>query len=261
MQNLITNYILHLADNSLILGQQNSAWTGHGPILEQDIALSNISLDLIGQARYLYQHAANLLNEADEKKVHTEDSLAYFRTDREYKNLLIVEQDNGDWGKTVLRQFLYSSFQNCQYRKLLDSSDAQLKAIAEKSLKEIAYHLRWSSEWVIRLGDGTEESHARMNLALADLWRFTGEFFIPSSYEDNLSLFFPCYDPQSLKEEWEDYIIKVLDEATLYTAANKKMMEETFMLKGGKEGKHTEKLGYILAEMQYLQRTYPETEW
>ncbi len=261
MQNLITDYVLHLADNSLILGQQNSAWTGHGPILEQDIALSNISLDLIGQARYFYQHAAKLLNEANGSSQHTEDSLAYLRTEREYKNLLLLEQDNGDWGKTIMRQFLFSSFQLLQFRKLKDSHDPQLKAIAEKSLKEIAYHLRWSSEWVIRLGDGTEESHERMNRALADLWRFTGEFFTPASYEDNLSLFYPCYDPSDLKDEWEARVINVLDEATLYTAENQKMMKEAFMLKGGKEGQHTEKLGYILAEMQYLQRTYPGSEW
>src|SRR5688500_18023494 len=158
-----TEYILHLADDALILGHRNSEWTGHGPILEQDIALSNIALDLIGQARNFYQLAAEQLQQ-ENKTDHqiTEDTLAYLRDAREFKNCLLVEQQNGDWGKTILRQFLFSAYQSPLYKRLMKSNNHHLAAIAEKSLKEVAYHLRWSSEWVIRLGDGTVESNNRM---------------------------------------------------------------------------------------------------
>src|SRR3984957_11872187 len=160
-------YVLQLADNALILGHRNSEWTGHGPILEQDIALSNVALDLIGQARYLYQHAAMLLGAEA-----TEDSLAYERDAWDFRNCLLVEQVNGGWGKTILRQFLFSAWQFYFYDRLRESRDSELAAIAEKSHKEVIYHLRWSSEWVIRLGDGTEESHDRMEKALDQLWKF-----------------------------------------------------------------------------------------
>src|SRR5688572_31695682 len=159
--NVQPDYILHLADNALILGHRNSEWTGHGPILEQDIALSNIALDLIGQARNLYQYAADLKGDGA-----TEDSLAYLRAAEEYKNCLLTEQENGDWGKTILRQFLFSAYQYPLYQQLISNDDKRLAAIAEKSLKEVTYHLRWSSEWVIRLGRGTEESNKRMNNAI-----------------------------------------------------------------------------------------------
>src|SRR5690349_17099626 len=163
---MLLNLTMQLADNSVILGHRNSEWTGHGPILEQDIALSNISLDLIGQARNFYQYAAELMGNGA-----TEDSLAYMRDANEFKNFLLVEQPNGDWGKTILRQFLFSAWQYPFFQQLKE--DDQLRAIAEKSLKEITYHLRWSSEWVIRLGQGTEESHRRMAAAVQDLWPYT----------------------------------------------------------------------------------------
>ncbi len=237
-----SEYILHLADSTLILAQRNSEWCAHGPILEQDIAITNISLDLLGQARNFYQHAAALIgNDA------TEDSLAYLRTEREFKNLLITELPNGDWAQTILRQFFFSVYQYELYSKLLKSTDAQLAAIAEKSLKEITYHIKWSSEWVIRLGDGTEESNSRMKKAIDFLWMYTGEFFIPASYEET--------DPSILKDAWFAKVKDVFEEAGL------NVPENAFMQQGGKTGNHTEHLGYILAEMQSLQRTYPGAEW
>lgn len=259
-QHLI-HYILHLADNVHILGHQNSAWTGHGPILEQDIALSNIALDLIGQARFLYQYAAEITNKNNTGSVATEDTLAYLRDGSDYRNCLLVEQPNGDWGKTVLRQFLYSAFQFHQYKMLLQVNDDQLKAVAEKSLKEITYHFRWSSEWVIRLGDGTDESHRRMTEALEILWPFTGELFIPASYESFLATegFMP--DPSYINHNWKSAVFAVLDEATLADEIKAGEMEKAWMQHGGKEGKHSEHLGYILTEMQFLQRAYPGCTW
>src|SRR5580700_2861505 len=190
----LIEYTLHLADNALILGHRNSEWTGYGPILEQDIALSNISLDLIGQARYLYQYAARLINEGAASCAAgfgggeaTEDTLAYGRDGWDFRNCLLVEQENGDWGKTILRQFFFSAYQFYLYENLQYSKDSTIAAISEKALKEVTYHLRWSSEWVIRLGDGTEESHARMERALDQLWKFTGELFVPANYERALS--------------------------------------------------------------------------
>ncbi|MBL7744091.1 MAG: phenylacetate-CoA oxygenase subunit PaaC [Chitinophagaceae bacterium] len=239
------NYTLHLADNSLILGQRNSEWCGHGPVLEQDIAITNISLDLIGQARNFYQYAALLRKDGS-----TEDSLAYLRTEREYKNCLLTEQPNGDWAQTILRQFFFSSYQYLLYQQLQTGEDKQLAAIAEKSLKEATYHLRWSSEWVIRLGDGTEESHDRMLKAADELWRYTGEMFIAADYEKKTGI-----DIAALKEPWQKRVKEIFNEATL------PYPEKIFMQEGGKQGKHTEHLGYILSQLQYMQRAYPGCEW
>ncbi len=252
MNNQLIDHTLHLADNSLLLGQRNAEWCGHGPILEQDIAITNISLDLIGQARSFYQYAASLINESPDKPTTpvTEDSLAYLRTEREFKNCLLVEQPNGDWAQTILRQFLFSSYQYLLYQQLQQHTDETLSAIAEKSLKEVTYHLRWSSEWVVRLGDGTEESHNRMQKAIAELWGYTGELFIPVSYEKEM-----IPDLPSLKESWLTKVKTVFDEATL------SIPENIFMQTGGKTGIHTEHLGYILTQLQYLQRTYPGCEW
>jgi ring-1,2-phenylacetyl-CoA epoxidase subunit PaaC len=170
MENNLFTYTLHLADNSLIMGHRLSEWTGHGPMLEQDIAISNIALDLIGQSRNFYQYAAIL-----KENSATEDSLAYLRDAREFKNLLITEIPNGDWAKTIMKLFLFSTCQFYFYQNLIDSTDKQLAAIAEKSLKEVTYHVRWSSEWVTRLGDGTDESNKRIKSALEKVWPFTGE--------------------------------------------------------------------------------------
>jgi ring-1,2-phenylacetyl-CoA epoxidase subunit PaaC len=245
MHRSLFDYILHLADNTLILAQRNAEWCGHGPVLEQDIAITNISLDLLGQSRNFYQYAAKLAGgDADE------DKLAYLRTEREFKNCLLVEQPNGDWGQTVLRQFLFSAYQYLLYEKLQDSGDMQLAAIAAKALKEVTYHLRWSSEWVVRLGDGTAESHNRMLKAIDELWGYTGELFMAADYENKAGI-----DPSLLKEEWMKKVSSVFQEATLT------LPENIFMHCGGKSGLHTENLGFILAEMQYLQRTYPGATW
>jgi ring-1,2-phenylacetyl-CoA epoxidase subunit PaaC len=262
-QDLI-DYTLHLADNSLILGHRNSEWTGYGPVLEQDIAISNIALDLIGQARNLYQYAAKLTNysanvtnqaaPAGQKEV-SEDSLAYLRDSWDFKNCLLVEQTNGDWARTILRQFFFSVYQFYFYERMRLSTDSELAAISEKALKETTYHLRWSSEWVIRLGDGTEESHRRMVNATEDLWKFTGELFTPAPYEQRLAKEGIAADLTVLRPKWEERIMDVSGQAGLIFPAG------TWMQTGGKEGKHTEQLGYILAEMQFLQRAYPGCEW
>ena len=243
-------YTLHLADNSLIMGHRLSEWTGHGPILEQDIAISNIALDLIGQSRNFYQYAAQL------KGAGTEDDLAYFREANEFKNILLVELPNGDWAKTILKLFFFSTYQYFLYQELINSSDKQLSAIAEKSLKEVTYHLRWSSEWVIRLGDGTEESNRRTKKALEELWSFTGEMFMPTDYENEAVKNKIGVDVSALKNEWENKVRAVFTEATILFPLEKQNENDP-----GKTGNHTENLHEILKEMQYLQRTYPGCEW
>lgn len=250
-------YILHLADTTLILSQRNSEWCGHGPILEQDIAITNISLDLIGQSRLFYQYAASLINAsaAADAAPATEDTLAYHRNERSFMNLLLTEQPNGDWGQTILRQYFFSQFQQLLFEGLRHSKDEQLAAIAEKSIKETAYHVRWSREWVIRLGDGTEESHERMAHALTALWPYTGEFFMPAAYEAEMAATGIGVDVTTLLSAWQQQVKAVLEEATLTMPAN------VYMQRGGKTGIHTEHMGLILAEMQYLQRTYPGCEW
>jgi ring-1,2-phenylacetyl-CoA epoxidase subunit PaaC len=265
-------YTLQLADSTLLMGQRHSEWTGHGPVLEQDIAITNIALDYLGQSRNLYQYAATLYNNASEeekavmdkyiprlwKSFHRElqeDDLAFLREENQFLNVLLTELPRGDWSFTVLKEFFFSAFQMIQYRQLQSSTDAQLAAIAEKSIKEVSYHLRWSSEWVIRLGDGTEESNTRLNNALEDTWMFTGELFVHAPYEQALAQQGIVPDPQILKEQWLEKVSTVFNEATL----NKPT--QTWMQKGGKEGKHTEHMGYLLAEMQQLQRTCPNATW
>jgi ring-1,2-phenylacetyl-CoA epoxidase subunit PaaC len=262
-------FILHLADNALILGQRNAEWCGHGPVLEQDIAITNISLDLVGQARNFYQHAATLYNGFDDAQTKvvnklvphswksygrelTEDDLAYLREERQYLNLLIVELPKGDWAQTVLRQFLFSAFQHLQFNTLVQSKDPFISGIAEKSVKETSYHLRWSSEWVVRLADGTDESRRRIETALQELWPFTGEFFLPAEFESGNSSF----DPAVLKEEWLKKVEEIFSEGKLAVPNETKWFQ-----KGGKEGIHTEYLGYLLSDLQYLQRTYPNATW
>src|SRR5688572_25219183 len=261
MKQVLIDYTLHLADNSLILGQRNAEWCGHGPVLEQDIAITNISLDLIGQARNFYQYAAKIINESVTKApslgghldAATEDFLAYLRKEREFKNLLLVEQPNGDWAQTILRQFFFSQYQHLLFQQMQNSKDQQFAAIAEKSLKEVTYHLRWSSEWVIRLGDGTEESHTRIRKAIEELWRYTGEMFVAADYEKKILI-----DRDKMKEECNQKVMIVFGEASLDPPSGG---GGAFMQTGGKEGKHTEHLGYILTELQYMQRAYPGCEW
>ncbi len=261
-QNLI-DYTLHLADNSLILGQRNSEWCGHGPVLEQDIAITNISLDLIGQARNFYQYAAQLINNQTELSESenppsggrgaSEDSLAYLRTERQFKNLILAEQPNSDWAQTILRQYLFSQYQYLLFQQLQNHFDIQIAAIAGKAVKEVTYHLRWSSEWVIRLGDGTGESHKRMLKAVDELWRYTGEMFKPADFEKDSGI-----DFNKIKKEWHEKVNVVFEEASLIPPSGG---GGAFMQTGGKVGRHTEHLGHLLTELQYMQRTYPGCEW
>lgn len=246
----LIDYTLHLADNALIIGHRNSEWCGHGPVLEQDIAITNIALDLIGQARNFYQYAAQLTGNGA-----TEDSLAYLRDVIDFKNNLLVELPNGDWAQTVLRQFFFSTYQYYLYGQLQNSNDQQLAAIAEKALKEVTYHLRWSSEWVIRLGDGTEESKRRMLFAIDEIWAYTGELLLAASFEQQAVSDGYGVDLSIIKNEWHKKVKTVFEEATLPLPQN------MWMQNGGKEGRHTEQLGFILAEMQFLQRAYPDSEW
>ena len=253
-----STYTLHLADNSLIMGHRLSEWTGHGPMLEQDIALSNIALDLIGQSRNFYQYAAQIINSADnglKERVETEDTLAYLRDVEEFKNIILVELPNGDWAETILKLFFFSTYQYYLYQRLINSADRQLSAIAEKSLKEVTYHLRWSSEWVVRLGDGTTESKQRMENAIGKLWEYTSEMFVPVEFEIESAKDKTGVDGSSLKSEWVKKVKEIFQTATLDMPEYK---DEQFF---GKKGQHTDHLGAILSEMQFLQRTYPGTEW
>jgi len=250
MNEHLVNFLLRLGDDSLILGHRMSEWCGHGPILEEDIAMTNISLDLIGQATSIFQYAAKV-----EDKGRDEDDIAFLRFDKDYKNLLLVEQPNGDFGMTFMRQFLFDAYRKPLFELLQSSSDEQLAAIAEKSLKETKYHLKHSSEWVIRLGDGTEESHMRVQESLDALWRYTAELF----YEDEVEValkeagILPNLD--RVKAEWTATVREVLDRATLTIPANG--WEQI----GGRKGLHSEHLGFLLAEMQYMQRAYPGMKW
>jgi ring-1,2-phenylacetyl-CoA epoxidase subunit PaaC len=248
-------YILQLADTALILSHRNSEWCGHGPVLEQDIAITNISLDLLGQARYLYQHAASIINEKNPESHATEDSLAYLRTEREFRNPLICELPRGDWAFTCLRQYLLSAYYELLYNRLERSKDPQLAAIASKSLKEVKYHLKWSSDWVIRLGDGTEESRQRIMDAMKQIWTYTGELFAPSEQEEISAADGTGVNPDSFRQDWLNMVTAVLEEAGL------SIPENMFMQSGGKKGMHTENMGYILTELQYMQRAYPGSEW
>ena len=246
----LSDFLLRMADTSLVLGHRLSEWCGHGPILEQDIALSNLALDLIGQARNWYQLAAVHLGQGQ-----SEDDLAYLRDADQYRNVLLVELPNGDFGQTVLRQFFFDAFHYHFLKALTESGDENVANIAIKSLKEATYHLKWSSEWVIRLGDGTEESHRRMEKSLLELWEFTGELTTPNATDHLLCIMGLTPDLGLIRPLWEREVQNILAEATL------DVPKRSWMQKGGKNGVHTEHLGYLLAEMQFLQRAYPNCEW
>jgi ring-1,2-phenylacetyl-CoA epoxidase subunit PaaC len=251
VQVALLDYLLRMADTSLVLGHRLSEWCGHGPVLEQDIALSNIALDLIGQARSWYQLAA-----ATEDKGRDEDDLAYLRDALDYRNLLLAEQPNGDFGHTVMRQFLFDAYHYHLLKKMARSADENMAAIAEKSLKEVTYHLKWSSEWVIRLGDGTEESRRRIQHALDILWPFSGELTAPNATDKTLEAEGLTPDLDTIRPLWQRQVEEVLTEATLTRPD-----AGVWMQKGGKDGVHTEHLGFLLAEMQFLQRAYPNNKW
>lgn len=250
MKEELLEYTLRIGDNALILGQRLAEWCGHGPILEQDIALSNIALDHLGQARMLMQYAAELKGEG-----FTEDKMAFLRDVTEYHNCLLLELNNEDWGRTIARQFLFDSFNYFFFTDLLSSSDERLCAVAQKAIKEITYHAQWSAEWIIRLGDGTEESHKRAQAAINDLWQWTGELFNMDAVDEKMLEAGIGVDLHSVKEKWSEKVAEILNIATL------KMPENGWMQSGGKQGEHTEYLGYVLAEMQHLPRMYPEASW
>lgn len=243
-------YALRRADDALILGHRLSEWTGHAPTLEEELALPNIGLDLIGQARSLYAYAAER-----EAAGNDEDRYAYLRDAPQYRSVLLVEQPNGDFAFTITRQFFYSAFADLYWRGMTRSRDATLAAIAAKSEKESAYHLRHASEWLIRIGDGTDVSRGRAAEAVETLWPYTGELFEADEAEQALIVEGIAIDPQSLRASWEATLDRVLGEATLARPGGR------WMHRGGRSGRHSEHLGHLLAEMQHLQRTHPGATW
>jgi ring-1,2-phenylacetyl-CoA epoxidase subunit PaaC len=251
MNNHLFEYALRLGDSSLIMSQRLGEWCGHGPILEEDIALTNIALDLIGQARAFLAYAGQI-----EGNGRTEDDLAYHRDVHQFRNLLMTEQPNGDFAATMVRQLLFSAYQYYWFTSLSHSSDSTIRALAIKSLKEVTYHLRHAKEWVIRLGDGTEESHQRAQDALNDLWLFTDDLFDADDTDRHMLEMGVGADTALVKKQWHEFIEPVFQEATL-------AMPEVngFMRTGSRVGKHSEHLGYILAEMQFLPRAYPNAKW
>lgn len=251
IRNDLFDYLLRLGDDRLILGHRLSEWCGHGPILEEDIALSNMALDCVGQAIAFLKLAGEV-----EGRGRSEDDLAYFREAIEFKNLMLVEQPNGDFACTMARQFLFDAYSLHLLEALQKSSFPELAAIAQKSLKEVRYHIRHSSQWILRLGDGTEESHMRAQRAFEELWRFTPEMFESDAVEERLAAAGMAVTADTLKAPWLETITMVLKEATLTIPA-----EEKFLLSGSRQGRHTEHLGYILAQMQILPRSYPDARW
>ena len=272
-KNSLLDYTLRLADDALIIGHRLSEWCGHGPILEQDIAITNTALDHLGRARSLFQYAADQFNSLPveaKKDVFTsvslqtkiasggaigEDDLASLRDGWDFRNALLLEQPNTDWAYTVGRSFFYDVFNFLFFTEMVKSQDETLSSIAEKSLKEVTYHLRWSSEWVVRLGDGTEESHVRMQQAVNELWMYTGELFEANDTDKAMQEQGIGPDLALLKDAWTKHVQAVFEEATITIPTG------TWMQQGGKNGSHSEHLGYILTELQFMQRAYPGMEW
>lgn len=243
-------YAMFLGDTSLILAQRLGEWVGHAPALEEDLALANISLDLLGQARYLLSYAGEL-----EGKKRSEDDLAFLRDPSDYTNLALVEQPNVDFGHTVVRQFLIDAWQLELFDHLQHSSERRLAELAAKALKETRYHYRFSSGWMVRLGDGTEESHKRVQAGLDELWKFTGELFAPGGMDEAASRAGIAPDPIALRPAWLANVEPVLQEATL------KRPPDVNYRWFGKRHQHTDHLSHLLAEMQFMQRTYPGAQW
>jgi len=243
--------IIELADDCLILGHRLSEWCGHAPVLEEELALANMGLDLLGQARALYAHAGEI-----EGKGRSEDDLAFLRRERDYRNCLLVERRNGDFAATMLRQLYFSAFMQPFWRAVAASSnDEILRGIAAKAEKEMAYHLRHSGEWVIRMGDGTEESASRMADAVTELHRYTGELFLASPARADAIAAGLLPDPDSLRTEWDRTI------ASVFAAAHLTIPEVRVPQKGGRDGRHGEDMGHLLAELQFMQRAYPGMSW
>ena len=250
MQNNLVQYIYGIADNSLILGQRLGELCGHGPSLETDIAMTNISLDLFGQTRSYYQYAAQLLGDNA-----TEDTIAFLRKEKEYKNVLLVEQPNTDFAYSITKQFLFDIFHLALLEELQHSKDETLVAIAKKSIKEVSYHARFSSDWIIRLGDGTTESHDRIQTAINDLWKFTDELFHQTDSDKAMVAENIGVDVTKLKAPYYHKVSEILKEATLETP------DLMYFQKGGKQGIHSEHMGFLLADLQFMQRTYPNMNW
>lgn len=247
---LTFRYCLRLADDAAVLTQRLGEWSGHAPSLEEDIALTNIALDLIGQARALYKYAAELEGEGRD-----EDELAFLRNERQFTNVLLVEQPNGDFARTIVRQFLFSAVQYPYWQAMTASRDATFAALAAKAEKELAYHLRHSSEWLIRLGDGTEESHARAKEALDWLWPYSGELLECDDVTKALIERGVAIDPEQIRGEVAATLDNVLRQATLVQP------DKSWMQTGGRDGLHSEHLGHLLAQMQSMQRSYPGLKW
>ena len=249
-KDLLYQFVLALGDDALILGQRLSQWAYKGPFLEEDIALSNISLDMFGRANLLLEYATTLKGNGT-----TVDELAFKRNEREFSNHILCEQPNGNFADTMGRQFFLDAFYKLFLQKLTKSKDEQLSAIAQKSIKETTYHLRHSSKWIIRLGDGTVESHAKVQSAIDNLWMFTNELFEMNEIDNEMLEQKIGVDCSKLKIEWDKIINEVLSEATLNRP------EDANMPTGGRQGIHTEHLGHLLSDMQYLQRAYPDATW
>ncbi len=247
----LVDYCLRIGDTSLIAGQRLAEWCGHGPELEEDIALSNMSLDLIGQARIMLSYAGEL-----EGKGRTEDRLAYFRDERDYRNLLLAEQPNGDFAQTMARHFLLSVYLLHVYDALKKSNNEMIRGFAEKSWKEIAYHVRHSSDWMLRLGDGTEESHRRLQDAVDELWAFTDDLFHADETDEQLAKTGVAPDLNMIRTLWNQEV-----EAVFSRAFIQKPLVSGYMKNGSRQGLHTEHLGYMLADMQFLARAYPDAKW
>jgi ring-1,2-phenylacetyl-CoA epoxidase subunit PaaC len=250
----LLEYLLRLADSDLVLAQRLGEWVGKGPVIEEDIALTNVGLDLIGQARLWYACAGEV-----EARIRgtgrDEDQFAFRRDAHEFRNLLLVEQPNGSYADTLARQFLFDHWHLLALRALCGSNDARVAEVAAKGAKEAAYHAERSSDWVIRLGDGTDESHRRMQAAIDELWRYAGEMFVPDAAETELAAAGIVPDARALQAPWDAAVDAVLAEATLSRPP------AGYVQKGGKQGRHTEHLGHLLAEMQFLQRAYPDARW
>lgn len=255
IQAAVSEYALRLGDNSLILGQRLGEWTGHSAAVEIDMALTNIALDLIGQAQHFLGHAGEL-----EGKGRDADALAFTRDAHEFRNLWLVEQDNGDFARTIARQFLFSTWQKLLLTELATSADETLASIAEKAVKEVSYHQSFAHDWMLRLGDGTEESHDRLQRALYDLWGFTGEMFGTDTIDDLLVAEGIGVDPALLEGAWAAEVDAVLARAGL-TKPEDCCPGTGRMVTGGHRGHHSEHLGHLLSDMQFLQRAYPGLEW
>ncbi|MCU0803494.1 MAG: phenylacetate-CoA oxygenase subunit PaaC [Burkholderiales bacterium] len=249
-QDALFEYLLRLGDSALVLAQRLGEWTGKAPIIEEDLATANTALDLIGQARMWLAYAGEV-----EGKGRDEDRLAFLRDASDFRNVLLVEQPNGNFADTIARQFYFDAWNVRALDALRGSTDARVADIAGKSLKEARYHFERSADWVVRLGDGTDESRAKMQAAIDDLWTYTGELFAADEVDRILAESGVGFDPGSLHAPWMDAVKQVLDEATLVAPA------AGYMQRGGKQGVHTENLGYLLAEMQFLQRAYPGGQW